>query len=268
MSAKTLRAARWGILLPALIIPLACGGSGTNAPGPQTATAAPAKVTAADPSKWPADDHTMCDWKNKPEMEADETAGPGALKPNVRRVYKTFGEGDERHKTLVCREIDTNLDGIKDVVRTFNAKGEAIHEEADSNYDGKLDVWISFVAGRISEEDLDTNFDGKVDTWKFYIDGQLSRVKRDTNFDGKADTWEIYTKGHLERMGVDVTGDGHVDRWDRDMVAQRAAEEAEVATRVKMQQAASDGGAPPDAGDAGDASLAKTDAGKVTRPRK
>ena len=77
-------------------------------------------------------------------------SGPGALKPNVRRVYKIFGEGENRHKTLACREIDTNLDGIKDVVRTFNQKGEALHEEADRDYDGKVDVWLNFVDGRLA----------------------------------------------------------------------------------------------------------------------
>ncbi len=102
----------------------------------------------------------------------------------------------------------------------------------------------------MSEEDSDTNFTGKINVWKTYVDGQLSRIKRDTNFDGKPDVWEIYVKGKLERVGVDVTLDGHVDRWDRDMIAQRAADEAEAATRAKMQ---GDAGAPADAGDAGDA---------------
>ena len=40
-------------------------------------------------------------------------------------------QGADRQRILVCREIDTNLDGIKDVVRTFNEKGEALREEAD-----------------------------------------------------------------------------------------------------------------------------------------
>ena len=235
-----------GLAVGSTCIALACGSTATG-PAPTATT-----VSMADPSKWPKDDHSMCDWKGKKDVEVSETAGPGALKPNVRRVYKTFGEGDTLHKSIVCREIDTNLDGIKDVVRTFNAKGEPIHEEADSNYDGKLDVWVSFVNGRMSEEDSDTNFDGKVDTWKYYVDGELSRVKRDTNNDGKADVWEIYVKGKLDRMGVDTEFDGHVDRWDRDVVATRAAEEAEVKARAAMQAASdggvSDGGGGPDAG--------------------
>src|SRR5438093_3689036 len=89
---------------------VACGGN----PSPKESKVVPGG--SKDPSKWPADDRTMCDWRNKPELEVSETAGPGAIKPNVRRVFKTFGEAESRHKTLVCREIDTNLDGIKDVV--------------------------------------------------------------------------------------------------------------------------------------------------------
>jgi len=244
---------------------LSCGGGATNAPMEEPTGSS--KVVMADPSKWPANDHSMCDWKNKPDLEVDETEGPGALKPNVRRVYKTFGEGETRHRSIVCREIDTNLDGIKDVVRTFNAKGEAIHEEADRNYDGKLDVWVSFVDGRMSEEDIDSNFDGKVDVWKFYVDGELTRVKRDTNGDGKPDVWEIYTHGKLDRMGVDTEFDGHVDRWDRDMVAQRAADDAEMKTRALMNKS-TDAGSPNTVHGGPADGVGFVDAGAVPKPTK
>jgi hypothetical protein len=171
---------------------------------------------STDPTNWPKDDRSLCDWKTRADVEVSETVGPGALRPNVRRVYKMFGEGETRHKSIVCREIDTNLDGLKDVVRTFNAKGEAQHEEADTDYDGKVDVWISFVDGRIAEEDLDTNKDGKPDVWKNYVNGTLSRIKRDRNFDGKPDVWEIYTNGRLDRIGFDDSYSGHIEHWERD----------------------------------------------------
>lgn len=211
----------------------ACGG-GSNEGAVKTATA---PGGSKDPSRWPTDDRSMCDWRNKPEIELAETIGPGALKPNIRRVYKTFGEGEVRHKTLVCREVDTNLDGIKDVVRTFNEKGEALHEEADRDYDGKIDVWIKFVDGRIAQEDVDTNKDGKPDVWKFYVNGELQRIRRDRNGDGEPDVWEIYSKGRLERVGTDENGDGHVDRWDRD---EQLKYEAEAADRAR--EAAADAG--------------------------
>ena len=173
------------------------------------------------------DDHSMCDWRGKADREASEVAGPGSLTPNVRRVYQVVGAAEDRHKVLVCREIDTNFDGVKDVVRRYNDKGESVSEEADSNYDGKIDTWITFIKGRLSEVQLDTNYDGKPDEWKYYAAGKLVRVVRDTNFDGKPDVWEIYRDGRLERMGVDVDGDQHVDRWDHDNEMRRRFEEAE-----------------------------------------
>jgi len=238
---------------------IACGG-GTPPPTAATVTVGGSK----DPSHWPADDRSLCDWRNKPELEVSETAGPGAFKPNVRRVYKVFGEAETRHKTLVCREIDTNLDGIKDVVRNFNAKGEAIHEEADTDFDGRIDVWVDFIEGRMSQERVDTNHDGKPDVWKFYVNGQLSRIQRDTNFDGKPDIWEIYNKGHLERAGVDLGHTGHVDRWDRDQELQRASEAEELKLREKLQ-AADDAGAASTSSGTLDAGAAAPDAGRKTR---
>jgi len=228
------RAALVGLGLLGVV--LACGGS---APPPVEAKTAPGG--SKDQAKWPSDDHSMCDWRNKPELEVSETAGPGAIRPNIRRVYKMLGEGENRHRTLICREVDTNLDGIKDTVRTFNAKGEAQHEESDENYDGRVDHWRSFAGGSMVEEEIDTVGDGKPHEWKYYLNGSLSRIKRDKNGDGKPDVWEIYTKGRLERMGIDETGDGHVDRWDRDQILQHE-EEAEEAK--KEAAAHGDAGAP------------------------
>jgi hypothetical protein len=234
----------------AVLALVACGG------GAPAGSAKVASGGAKDQTKWPADDRSMCDWRAHPELEVSETAGPGALRPNVRRVYKDIGEAENRHKVLICREIDSNLDGIKDVVRTFNAKGEATKENADTNYDGKLDVWCVFVNGRMSEEQVDTNFDGAPDVWKYYVEGRLTRIKRDRNFDGKPDVWEIYTNGHLERMGLDDSFDGHVDRWDRDEAVQKE-EQAAAAS-------AADAGpsAPVPTGMPGDA---KPDAGKGSK---
>jgi hypothetical protein len=214
----------------------ACGGSSPRA------KAAPGG--SSDPSKWPLDDQSMCErfvhWRNTPELEASETAGPASIRPNIRRVFKTVGDRDSRHSVLLCREIDSNLDGIKDVVRTFNEKGEPLHEEADRNFDGKVDVWLNFSDGRIEEEDLDTTFSaGRANVWKFYVDGQLSRIRRNTHCpSGAPDSWEIYYKDRLERVGSDATCDGHVDRWDRD--AQLLA--AEDAAQEKAQADAGAGG--------------------------
>ncbi|MGK4004692.1 hypothetical protein WMF31_18820 [Sorangium sp. So ce1036] len=183
------------------------------------------------------DDRSMCDWKGREDREASETAGPGAIQPNVRRVFQIVGTGEDRHRALVCREIDTNFDGVKDVVRRYNEKGESLHEEADSNYDGRIDTWITFATGRLAEVRIDSDRDGNPDEWKYYSGGKLSRIKRDTNRDGKPDVWEIYRMGRLERMGVDLDGDERVDRWDHDNELRRRVEDAE---RKKEEEAAAE----------------------------
>jgi hypothetical protein len=252
LSALSRRARRGLVLLSLATTGLVLAACAKGTPKPRSAATTPGGTK--DQSKWPVDDHSMCDYKSKPELEVVESTGPGALKPNVRRVFSVVGERDNRHKTLVCREIDTNLDGIKDVVRVFNPKGEAIREEADTNYDGKLDVKATFVAGRLAEEQVDTNYDGKPDVWKFYTDGALTRIKRDRNFDGNPDVWEVYAGGHLERIGVDDTFDGHVDRWDRDQQAVLEAEEAERKARDAVDETdagIADGGADAGDGDGG-----------------
>jgi hypothetical protein len=209
----------------AVILVAACGGS-------KTANTAPGGV--ADPKAWPKNDGSLCErfvhWTNNSQLEVSETAGAGSIRPNIRRVFKTVGEHEDTRSVLLCREIDTNLDGIKDVVRTFNEKGEPLHEEADTNYDGKIDDWVNFAGGRIEEEDVDTTLAaGRPNVWKFYVDGQLSRIRRNIHCaNGKADTWEIYYNDRLERVGNDATCDGHVDRWDRDtqlMASEEAAQD-------------------------------------------
>jgi hypothetical protein len=214
-------------LLPLIAVPALLALAGCDS-GAQFKDKTP-KLSANKRADGSIDDHSMCEWRGKTDREASEVAGPGSIQPNVRRVYAIVGTGEDRHKVLVCREIDTNFDGIKDVVRHYNDKGESISEEADSNYDGKIDTWITFIHGRLAEVKLDTSptHDGKPHEWKYYTNGKLTRVVRDTNFDGKPDVWEIYRDGHLERMGVDVDGDEHVDRWDHDTEMRRRFEDAE-----------------------------------------
>ncbi len=227
-----------GLLAGSVVLLGACG----SAPPPPKTTSIGGNL---DEAKWPADDHSLCEgfvhWKGNPNLEFAETAGLGSLRPNVRRIFKLVGEKDDRHEVVLCREVDTNLDGIKDVVRTFNDKGEPAHEESDTNYDGRIDDWLSFVGGRIAEEDQDTTFStGRPNEWKYYVNGELSRIKKNTHCpSGKPDVWEIYFKGHMERIGNDATCDGHIDRWDRDADLMAQEEGVQIG----------DGG--PDSGDGG-----------------
>jgi len=215
----------------------ACGGSGE---GPKTGAA-----LRGDVSGVAADDRSRCDFKGRSDREVVESLGASAKRPNIRRVYGVVGEGEDRHRVLLCREVDTNLDGVKDVVRTYTDKGEALNEVADTNFDGKMDTWITFAKGRVAKLREDHNGDGQDDETRFYVTGQLSRAQIDTNYDGKPDVWEIYDEGKLERRGVDLDFDGHVDRWDRDEIALREIEqkEAEAERSAAAAAAAAGGGA-------------------------
>jgi hypothetical protein len=192
--------------------------------------------TAASRGPRAGDDRAMCEFRGKKDVEISETAGPGAVVPNVRRVYHVLGSGTDRRKVIACREVDTNLDGVKDTVRVYNDEGQSKEERADTNFDGQIDTWNVYSAGRLAEERLDKNFDGKPDEWKTYNEGKLTRVKRDTNYDGKPDVWEMYRRGRLERMGVDTDGDERVDRWDHDTEWRKTIERAEEKKREEEER--------------------------------
>lgn len=175
----------------------------------------------------PGTDGSRCEFAGRSDREVTESVSTGALQPSIRRVYRVLGEGNERRRVLVCREVDTNRDGVKDVVRRYSERGEPLEELADTNYDGRIDTTIRFAKGRVAQELIDLDQDDKPEETRYYQAGKLSRVQRDTNRDGKPDIWEIYAGGRLERMGQDVDFDGRVDRWNRDEMNERAAREAE-----------------------------------------
>lgn len=150
------------------------------------------------------------------EAEIVRSGAPSAQRDNVRRFYATRGRGDARQRLLVCREVDTNFDGVMDVVREYDANGLRARELADANYDGRIDTWTTFSDGELASVELDTTRDGEPDELRTYADGKIVRIQRDTNADGKPDRFEIYSQERLERVGVDADFDGRVDRWDRD----------------------------------------------------
>ncbi|MEO8181805.1 MAG: hypothetical protein ABI895_23475 [Deltaproteobacteria bacterium] len=169
-------------------------------------------------------DRSRCEYKGRDDRYLAESAGLGARALSVRRVYLVAGERGQRRRVLICREADTNLDGIKDLARQYDDQGEAVEETADANYDGVIDTWIHFSKGRVVRVDLDHAFDGQPDETRYYVAGKLTRIEQDTNRDGKVDIWEIYLGGHLDRMGVDDNYDGRVDRWNRDAASGTAVE--------------------------------------------
>lgn len=187
-----------------------------------------------------------CEFEGRDDRASEENSAPGAKYPNVRRVYGYIGVGVDRRKILLCREVDTNLDGKKDLVRTYGDLGEKLIEQADTDFDGKIDTWISFSGPRPAKIEIDRTSDGKADEFRYYVDGNLVRLQFDENADGKPDVFEIYHEGRLDRRGVDVDHDGHVDRWERDQLRIEAEEAAEREKRAKAQAAEAEAAAPPE----------------------
>lgn len=216
------------LVVVSLLALVGCGASG----GAQTQP----KLSDKQVTGVAADDASRCDFKGRADREVQEVRGPGAQNPNIRRVFSIVGEGEDRKKILLCREVDTNLDGAKDVMRTYTDKGEPLNELADTNFDGKIDTWITFSRGRIAKVQLDKSGKGQPEEVKFYVGGKLARAQRDTNKDGKPDQWEIYDEGRLQRLGVDLDFDGRVDRWDRDELALRDIEAREKAEEQKAKE--------------------------------
>lgn len=206
------------------------------------------------------DDRSRCD-ATRPGRTVSEYDTNRDGVPDVRKVYQTMGEGAEVHSVLVCREVDLNHDGSKDVFRFYNDEGRTLREEADRDFDGHIDVITYFEAGEVVRQEFDTNRDGMVDMRLFFRDHRPFRAERelqqDNTPDFRADYWEFYdTRGHVVRIGWDYDHDGRADRWDRvDRVAPtRAAANASTAP------------APATDGDAGVAPAAASDAGAAPSP--
>ena len=155
--------------------------------------------------------------KNYQVSEYDTT---GDQVPDVRKVTRREGTAPNIRTLMVCREVDLDGNGTKDVVRFYNEQGLTVREEVDRNFDGRMDELSHYEDGELIRQELDTNGDGLVDTKIYYVDGKMSHAERDlegksTAKEWRPTRWEYYENGRVIRMGTDVTGDGKVDRWDR-----------------------------------------------------
>jgi hypothetical protein len=161
----------------------------------------------------PADDGRRCPVEEHLIEESLDTSGDNVA--DVRKVYRSEGEGADRRKILLCREMDLNHDGRKDIVRFYNDEGRPLREMADGDFDGQIDGITFFEDGRVVRQELDRNHDGRPDETRHYARGQLLRVERDDNGDGQVDVWEHWNEGNLLRIGYDVDGDQVADFWHR-----------------------------------------------------
>lgn len=182
-----------------------------------------------------------CD-ASKPQREISEYDSTGDGTPDVRKVLLSIGEGVDARKVMICREADVDGDGRKDVIRYYDDFGRSLREEADRNFDGKMDLAVIFQNGKIMRKEIDENGDGKIDTRIFFEKDLPMRAERDlsgksTESEWKPDRWEYYENGVMVRMGTDLDGDARVDRWDRNAAAAAKAEEEQKAADAQEGKA-------------------------------
>jgi hypothetical protein len=160
-----------------------------------------------------------------------DTSGDG--KPDVRKVFMQIGDANTGRLVMICREADVNRDGKKDVVRIYDDEGKPQREDADRNFDGKMDEITTYQSGAIVVQQFDDNFDGKFETKVFYQNSQPVRAEldlsgRSTPTQWRPDRWEYFDGGKMVRMGTDLDGDTRVDHWDRDAAWKRAQDAAKA----------------------------------------
>lgn len=190
------------------------------------------------------------------DRESSEYDTSGDQIPDVRKVFKVVGTPPNARLVLVCRESDLNADGAKDVIRYYNDEGRPMREEADRNFDGRMDEVTYFQDGQVVRKEVDTDANGIVDLKTYFEGGKPQRAEADlagrsTTTEWKPNRWEYFEADRMVRMGTDLDGDGRVDRWDRDeefkrqqRAAQDAAAAAEAANEAEDTEEAGAGAAP------------------------
>jgi hypothetical protein len=161
----------------------------------------------------PAEDGRRCPRDAAYVEESLDTSGDNVA--DVRKVYRVEGEGAKAQKIILCRELDLDHDGRKDIFRFYNDEGRPLRELVDANFDGTIDSIAYFESGRMVKQEADRNGDGRADETRHYVQGKLMRVDRDDDHDGEVDVWEHWDQGELVRIGYDVNRDKVADFWHR-----------------------------------------------------
>jgi hypothetical protein len=220
------------LLLLALAVGLAACGSSSGSSGGTTYD-----DDFEDEGRiFPEDDRGRCETDGA-DLEVSEYDTSGDNHPDVRKVFRRRGDAMDMHLVLICREVDLNHDGIKDVVRYYGDEGRPVREQADRNFDGSLDESILFENGRVVQVDRDADYDGRMDTRIFYENRVPVRAERDmagrsSEGEWRPDRWEYFDDGQVVRIGSDLDGDGRVDRWDRDIEYTRRLERERAAQEM------------------------------------
>lgn len=99
----------------------------------------------------------------------------------------TTGEGS------IKSYADTTGDGRYDYIQEYDEAGMKKYEALDFNGDGLIDDHYFYSRDILLRREIDTNYDGRVDVWVYLKEGiYVERYQRDTDFDGVVDKEKIF----------------------------------------------------------------------------
>lgn len=141
--------------------------------------------------------------------------------PRWTMVAETDENGDGKPEGRYCFQGDVlrrkelwHKDGRPSLAEEYDERGRITVSRVDeSGTAGRLDLsWYYDAEGNAVRAEKDTDGDGEADTWFFYKEGRIERVEEDRNRDGRPDLWETYdeTEAVVHRT-EDLDFDGVAD---------------------------------------------------------
>ncbi len=178
--------------------PPASGSGAADAAAPDAAAAEPPASDPSDPRVAPS-----------PPQEREI---PLSLFDSRRVSIPAGTWGNAEALEVVRRSLDVDDDGRPEQVRYFDPRsGKILREERDSDYDGRMDAWLVYSDGVLSERVLDSSGDGRSDVWEHYAAGQLRERMLDRNDDSVQDAFFRYQDDALAEERHDADDDGRID---------------------------------------------------------
>ncbi len=130
--------------------------------------------------------------------------------------YNDDGKIDEKwifkDDRLSGLKLDRNLDGMVDLVSSYNRKGRIYKSKLDDNFDGVFESLITYERGNpiLTEVDIDNN--GDADHRTYFRDGVFYKVEISDPTSGVTRKIQNYKLNKLVSSSFDSDGDGVFDK--------------------------------------------------------